>query len=94
MTADQINGLFEFIGGILLWINCYQLYRDRELKGISWFPILFFTAWGYWNLYLYPAMNMWWSFAGGIFIVSSNTTWLTMLVYFMVRKGTNESRTS
>jgi len=85
MNPDQINGLFEFVGGILLCINCYNLYRYREIKGVSWFPVVFFTAWGYWNLYFYPSMNAWWSFYGGIFIVTVNTIWLIML--FMLKQG-------
>lgn len=90
LTPDQINGMFEFVGGILLWMNCVRLYKDRELKGVSWFPVVFFTTWGYWNLYFYPSMNAWWSFYGGIFIVSANTTWIMMLFYFKWNKKKSE----
>ncbi len=80
--TDLINGLFELCGGILLLINCYTLYRDKTVRGVSPVPIFFFTAWGYWNLWFYPALNAWYSFAGGILVVTVNTIWLAQLFYY------------
>jgi len=79
MTPDLINGLFEFGGGILLWLNVRRLYKDRTLMGVTPWPVVFFTLWGYWNLWFYPALNCWWSWAGGLFVVAANTAWLVML---------------
>lgn len=80
--ADLINGLFELGGGILLLINCYTLHRDKTVQGISPIPVYFFTAWGYWNLWFYPALSAWYSFAGGILVVAVNTVWLAQLFYY------------
>jgi len=80
--ADLANGLFELFGGVLLWMNVRKLYRDKEYKGVSKAPVAFFMAWGYWNLYFYPAFGAWLSFFGGLNIVVANTVWLVQMVYY------------
>ena len=79
MTPDLVNGLFEFGGGLLLWLNVRRLWRDRKIAGVSLWPVVFWTSWGGWNLFFYPAVGCWWSFAGGIFVVTANAAWLAML---------------
>lgn len=82
MTFDVINGTFEFIGAIMLTINCYRLHKDRVLKGAHWLPVTFFTAWGLWNLVYYPSLDQWFSFAGGCAIVTVNLVWLMQAWYW------------
>lgn len=86
MTPDFINGLFEFFGGVLLWLNVRRLWRDRSVKGVSWVPVVFWAAWGAWNLFFYPAVGCWWSFAGGLFVVTANAAWLVLLLW-VKRRG-------
>jgi len=85
-TPDIFNGLFEFIGGCFLCLNLKNLYRDKEVKGVSWLPVVFMSSWGVWNLYYYPSLNQWWSFWGGLWIVSVNTIWLGMIYYYYRQK--------
>ena len=40
MTNDMINGLFEVFGGLLLCLNCWKMFCDKQLKGVSWLPSL------------------------------------------------------
>lgn len=80
---DLINGSFELVGGFMIWLNVRALWRDRVVKGVSWATVIFFTSWGYWNLYYYPSLNQWMSFLGGLFIVSGNTAWV--LLYLWIR---------
>jgi hypothetical protein len=86
---DLINGCFELIGGILLFGNCWRMHKDKQLKGVSWLPTLFFTSWGFWNLLYYPALNQWFSFAGGCVIVLANTPWLGMTLYYLRQPSTH-----
>lgn len=85
-TPDIFNGLFEFIGGCFLCLNLKNLYRDKVLKGVAWQPTVFMSSWGVWNLYYYPSLNQWWSFWGGLWIVSVNTIWLTMILYYYLQR--------
>lgn len=84
---DIVNGVFEFVGGILLWVNVRQLRKDKEFKGISILPTTFFMTWGYWNLYFYPSVGAWWSFFGGLNVVVANTVWVILM--FKYRKRTS-----
>jgi hypothetical protein len=86
MNVDLINGIFELGSGLLQIINVVKLYKDKELKGISVYPMMFFTLWGFWNLYYYPILGQTMSFIGGLFIVATNVTWLYLVFYYW-KKG-------
>lgn len=83
---DSVNGLFEFLAGFAILNHCYTLHRDKQIRGVSVLSTLFFTSWGYWNLYYYPHLNQWASFAGGLSIVTANTLWIGMMWYYMQRE--------
>jgi len=82
MTPDFINGMFEFVGSIALWRNVIQLHHDKMARGVHWTATGFFMVWGYWNLFYYPHLDQWWSFTGGISIVTANTVWLIQMIYY------------
>lgn len=71
------------LGGLAIFHHCWTLYRDKQVKGVSVFATVFFTTWGYWNLYYYPHLNQWVSFAGGVMIVTANTLWIAMMAYYL-----------
>lgn len=82
MSPDVINGIFEFTGSIFLWLNVYRLLKDKMVRGYSPWTTLFFSSWGYWNLFYYPHLDQWWSFTGGVSIVTANTIWLGFMFYY------------
>lgn len=82
MTPDMVNGLFEFLGSVMLWTNIKQLRKDKEIKGVNWWTVLFFTSWGIWNLFYYSNLNQWCSFVGGISIAFANVVWLVLLLWY------------
>jgi uncharacterized membrane protein YfcA len=83
---DLINGLFEVIGGIMIWLNVLALMKDKEVKGVNWATTAFFTSWGYWNLWYYPSLNQWMSFVGGLAVVSGNTAWVYLYLKYRSKK--------
>lgn len=85
MNPDLLNGAFEFMGSVMLWRNVMQLHRDKMVKGVHWSATGFFMLWGYWNLYYYPVLGQWLSFAGGVSIVTANTVWLLQMLYYSRR---------
>src|SRR5690349_21170123 len=84
-TPDLINGLFELTGGLLNWGNVIRLYRDKQVRGVYVPAWALFTLWGFWNLYYYPHLNQWMSFAGGLVIVTANTVWVALAGYYRER---------
>ena len=75
MDADLFNGMFEFVGAMFAWMNVAQLRRDQCVRGVYWPAWFFFSAWGLWNLFYYSNLAQWFSFAGGIALVSGNIAW-------------------
>ena len=79
---DMINGGFEFAGALLTWMNVRRIHQDQGYAGIFAPAIILFTSWGLWNLYYYPSLGQWWSFAGGIVLASANVAWLALMLYY------------
>ncbi len=88
--ADAVNGTYELVGGIFLLLNFIKLYKDKKVRGIMLSSAAFFASWSWWNLYYYPSLNQWISFAGGLLIGITNATWIIMAIYYQrkERRGT------
>ena len=82
MWQDVVNACFELVGGALVFLNCHRLYKDKEVKGVNWQVIAFFTIWGYWNIIFYPSIGAWFSFVGGLLLALGNTFWITLYIYY------------
>ena len=91
--SDFINGLFEFFGGMISLLNVYQLHKDKQIRGVSILPTIFFTSWAIWNAaWYYPHLNQWFSFGGGLLIGAVNGTWLFQIIYYRyVKDRTNDN---
>lgn len=85
MSNDIVNALFEFIGGLFLWMNVITLYKDKTIKGVYYPTVIFFFLWGVWNLWYYPSLDQWWSFAGGVWLATANLMWILLFIYYKQR---------
>lgn len=79
---DLINSMFEFVAGVLLLNNCRILFRDKKVRGVSIFTTIVFATWGYWNLYYYPHLNQTLSFYAGLLVVTANSIWVFLAIYY------------
>ena len=84
---DIINGSFELLSGLFVLLNCHRVIKDKNVKGVSVLAVLFFTLWGFWNLFYYPHLGQWISFAGGLIIVSANCLWVGLMIYYIRRNN-------
>lgn len=82
MIGDVINGLFESLGSIFILFSIIKLHKEKKVKGVDHKHIVFFTLWGFWNLYYYPSLNQSLSFVGGILIVIANVIWVSQIIYY------------
>ena len=80
MNADIVNGVFGLGMACMLCLNVLRLWRERKVRGVSFWAVFWPTMWGYWNLYYYPSLDQWWSFVAGIGVVSMNTTWVALAI--------------
>ncbi len=79
---DIANAVFELGGACLLWINVKKLQADKQVRGVFWPVTGFFGVWGLWNLYYYPSLDQWASFAAGIVLVSANIVWVCLAIHY------------
>jgi hypothetical protein len=82
MLGDAVNGLFETIGAVCIFANIRALLRDKQVRGVYWPATAFFWAWGIWNLWFYPSLGQWFSFAGGLLICACNFVWLALALTY------------
>lgn len=82
MNLDVINGLFEFGAAVAILNHCRTLHGHKEVRGMSTVSTIFFTAWGCFNIVFYPSLGQWWSFYGGLCVVSTNVLWVAMQLYY------------
>lgn len=79
---DFINGSFEFLAGFFVLNHCLKVLKDKAVKGVNIISTIFFTSWGFWNLYFYPHLDQWYSFYGGLLIVTANFLWVILLLKY------------
>ena len=84
-TPDLINGLFEAFGTIFVYLHIRQIRKDKTVAGISIPAVVFFTSWGFWNIFYYPHLEQWISFVGGLGIVTMNSIWVYYLIKYWKR---------
>lgn len=82
MISDFTNGLFELVAAILQILSIISVLEHKEVKGVSVFPITFFTLWGAWNLFFYPYHQLWYSFWGGLVMFSVNVVYIGLLIKY------------
>lgn len=80
---DFGNAFFEFVGAYMTYKNASKLYADKDVKGVYWPVTAFWALWGLWNLYYYPSLDQWLSFAGGALLVLGNIAWVVMAIKYL-----------
>lgn len=79
--TDSITSFFQ-VGAILfLLMNIRKLLKDGESKGVSIWMIVYFTAWGYWGIYMFWTLGQFWSMIANTGVALAHTLWL----YFAIK---------
>ena len=83
LAFDIINALFEVLGSVAAWTNVSRLMRDKEVRGVYWPTVLFFSVWGFWNLLYYPSLGQIWSAVAGAVLALGNTMWVLLAISYL-----------
>ena len=83
---DLINGGFELFGAPFILLSILKIHKEKKVHGVNWLHPGYFTAWGVWNLYYYPHLEQWASFAGGVLLTILNVVWVWQLAYYSRRE--------
>jgi hypothetical protein len=89
---DLINSGFEFFAGVFLILNIRRIVRDKSVKGVSVWPVAYFSLFGLWNMYYYPFLEQWASFCSGLLVVLVNTIWVGLAIYYSRKKQPPEKK--
>ena len=84
---DKINAMFELGGFLMMLPSLIRSYRLKQIVGVHWATPAFFWGWGLWNAFYYPHLDQWFSFAAGLLLVVSNTTWFLMVLLYTPRRA-------
>lgn len=82
---DAVNSVFEFLGTPFVLVSLIKVIRNKNSNGVSYLTLLFFSVWGYWNMFFYPHLEQWLSFTASIALALTNTAWMVAVLYY--RKG-------
>lgn len=88
MTPDVTNAAFEAIGAALSILNIRSILKHGSATGVSVWPVTFFTVWGGWNAYYYSYLTQPWSAIAALAMFSVNAVWLSLMVFYRLRKST------
>lgn len=83
MSPDRINAALEHAGVLFALLNLKILVEDLGVvRGVSIIAIVFFTLWGFWNLYYYRHLNQKESAFAAFGLVIANCAWLITFTLF------------
>lgn len=82
MSADTVNGLFELFATFFILNHCLVLHKEKKVRGVSIISTVFFTGWGFWNMFYYPHLGQLLSYYGSIFVCIANLVWVSQMVYY------------
>ena len=79
---DLVNSTFEFGGSLAVLVSILDVIHSQQVHGVSWVTVMFFTIWGYWNIYYYFHLGQMFSWTAGILVTLANTSWVILLMYY------------
>ena len=82
LWQDIINGSYAIFGVPFIILNIIKLYKDKEVRGVSWIYTGYFVTLGFWNLYYWGFLDQWFSFYSGLAILVSNIVWMCQMIYY------------
>jgi hypothetical protein len=86
MTPDIINGVFEVCGSVAVWMNFWAILKDRGYAGTRIPMMLFFTSWGFWNLFFYSHLLQWVSLYASLLLTAGNCAVVGAMLWFGRKK--------
>lgn len=85
---DLINSLFELLSSLAIVNHIRILIKDKNVKGVSIVSTIFFTLWGFWNIFYYPSIGQTLSSLAGVLVCLANAVWVFLMIRY--RKQQNK----
>lgn len=82
ISPDSINATFEVCGAVAVWMNFWAMVKDKGYAGTRLPMMIFFTSWGFWNLYFYSHLAQALSLYASLLLTSGNCAVVAAMAYF------------
>lgn len=82
MWQDATKGALEIIGAGIQLFNIVRIIRDKELKGVSFYYILFSVIANGYATYFYLFLGQWYSFFGVAIYTTITMLWAVLVLYY------------
>lgn len=79
---DIINATFETCASGFVLLNARDIWRRKAVAGQTAPTLVFFTAWGVWNIVYYPSLDQWASTAGAWGVTIANALTLALVLKY------------
>ncbi len=89
--SDAVNSLFQLGGSFAVIWTAIILFDAKEIRGVSVASTVFMALWGFWNLYYYPSLEQWFSFAAAVVMAAANTVRVIGMIWFTIHPGGKHS---
>jgi hypothetical protein len=84
--GDLINATLRTGSIVFLAYNCYAIYRDKRIAGVSIYPTMYAGCVAMWSAAYYASLDQWRSswVLGAHGVVE--LTWVGMVVFYLLRR--------
>lgn len=81
-NLDAINGVFEMVGSVVLYLNVVKVYQDKMVRGYDWRSVAFFAVWGAWSVAYYAGLGHTISLVGGALALVAQIVWIGFAIHY------------
>lgn len=80
--GDLINAFYEGGASLAVLNHCRILNAQKKVNGLSIASTVFFTSWGFWNMYYYNSLGQTFSWAAGFAVCFANCYYVSLLLKY------------
>lgn len=83
---DTTNAGFEIGGSIAIWMDIFQILKDKRIDGLNVWARLFYTVWAIWSVYYYFYLAQWFSFWFAFPLAIGSLIWFGLMIKYRKNK--------
>ena len=80
MWQDAVKGILELVGASAVLVNVIRIIKDKELKGVSFYYILFSVVANGYAMYFYYILKKWYAIRGVTIYTILVTLWMMLVL--------------
>lgn len=81
-VGDLINAVYEAGASLAVLNHCRVINLHKKVAGTSIASTVFFTSWGFWNMYYYHSLGQMFSWGAGFTVCAANCYYVYLLLKY------------